>query len=562
MNKLQNMKVKKRLIISFVSTVITASIAGVLGIILLLLVDSRYNTALHLNGFIQGDIGEYNSYLHKSGAFVRDIILLTDEEDIANAQAVLAECDAKVSYYLVEFESKLETAEERALTKLIDEKYPQYIALRDQALELGAQNKTEEAMAIFYDQAQPLLNEITTASEALLTMNMEMGDEIADSLFIFSIIMALVILAVIIVAVTVSIIFATHTARDFSRPIEEVRQATIKLANGELDVHVQINSENEFGEMADYFNKAVENLRSYVATLNYGLSEVAKGNFTVRPNIEFHGDFVSLKEDIENIIISLSSTLGQINDGSDQVALGAEQLADGAQGLAEGATNQAAAIQELTATIENVATAAEDSALKADEANKTAVSYATIARNSSREMQSLTEAMDRISETSKEIESIISEIEDIASQTNLLSLNASIEAARAGEAGRGFAVVADQIGKLAADSAQSAVNTRELIVKALAEITQGNEITLRTADALAQVVEGINLLAAASKESSELSAEQAETMQQVLQGIEQIAEVVQNNSAAAEETSATSEELSAQSQSLKALIENFQLVEL
>lgn len=84
-------------------------------------------------------------------------------------------------------------------------------------------------------------------------------------------------------------------------------------------------------------------------------------------------------------------------------------------------------------------------------------------------MEKLTEAMERISTTSKEIENIIAAIKDIASQTNLLSLNASIEAARAGEAGRGFAVVADQIGKLAADSAQSEVNTRNLIVKSLEE---------------------------------------------------------------------------------------------
>ena len=89
---------------------------------------------------------------------------------------------------------------------------------------------------------------------------------------------------------------------------------------------------------------------------------------------------------------------------------------------------------------------------------------------------------------SKEIGNIITDIEDIASQTNLLSLNASIEAARAGEAGKGFAVVADQIGKLAADSAKSVVNTRDLIDKTLVEIEKGNTITRTTADAFNQII--------------------------------------------------------------------------
>ena len=174
-------------------------------------------------------------------------------------------------------------------------------------------------------------------------------------------------------------------------------------------------------------------------------------------------------------------------------------------------------------------------------------------------MKGLTDAMQRINETSKQISDIIGEIEDIASQTNLLSLNAAIEAARAGEAGRGFAVVADQIRKLADDSAQSAVHTRELIETSLQEIEKGNQITDKTAEALQKVVEGIEDLANESKKSMEESHAQADAMAQIEQGIEQISTVVQNNSATAEETSATSEELSAQATNMNELTDAFRL---
>jgi len=561
LKNMKNMKVKDRLIRSFVFVTVMASIAGVLGAILMLGLDARYGQALELNGFIQGDLGEYNTYLNKGSALTRDIITLTDAAEVSAAQAELAEADEKVAYYLEQFEAKLENADERAMLENIKTEYPAYLELRDKAIELGLQGKNEEALSVFRHEARPHLVKAMEDSEALLAMNIEMGDEVSASLTLFSKILVVIIIICVAVAVFISMKFAVATAHDFVRPLEKVKEGTEKLVNGELDVHIQVNSRNEFGEMADQLNGAIAKIREYIEVIEYGLDEVSKGNFAVRPAIEFHGDFVKVKDSIEKITMELSRTMGQINEGSDQVAIGAEQLAESAQTLAEGATSQAASVQELTATIDNVAATAEDSAKNADDSYKQAECLAESAQTSSNEMKLLTEAMGRITETSHEIENIIAEIEDIAAQTNLLSLNASIEAARAGEAGRGFAVVADQIGKLASDSAQSAVNTKELIVKCLKEIERGNEITLKTAEVLEQVVVGIKGLAEGAKSNSVASKEQADTMAQVLAGIEQIADVVQNNSASAEETSATSEELSAQSQNLKALVEQFILRE-
>ena len=149
--------------------------------------------------------------------------------------------------------------------------------------------------------------------------------------------------------------------------------------------------------------------------------------------------------------------------------------------------------------------------------------------------------MEQINETSEKISNIIGEIEDIASQTNLLSLNASIEAARAGEAGRGFAVVADQIGKLAEQSAQSAVNTRELIGGTLEEIHAGNEAVDHASQTLSVIVEGVRRIAQDSEELNQIAAAQSD--------------------AAAEELSATSEELLAQSENMTNLVKQFKLID-
>lgn len=559
MTALRKMKIRKRLLISFMFVLFLTGISSIFSIILIIGMNQRYNKALEKNGFIQGDIGEYNTYLNRGGAMTRDLIMLKDSRQLAEARVSLAECDRKVDDYLQDFENLLETREEKALLSDIKKEYLIYLEYRQEAINLGEEGKNQEALALFREKAAPHLQKIMADSEKLLSLNVEMGDAVSVLLTKGSWIMVLIIIVLLALSSSACIRFAFYTANDIEEPLVEFMEAARKMAGGELDIVIEARHENEFGELADSVSTAVQQLRAYLECIEYGLEEVGNGNFTARPTIEFHGEFIRIKESIEKIIETLSETVGQISDGSVQVAAGAAQLAQSAQTLADGASSQAGAVEEITATIEEVTNMAYTSAKKADEACVKAHEFAQVIEGGSDQMEQLTHAMDTITHTSREISEIISKIEDIASQTNLLSLNASIEAARAGEAGRGFAVVADQIGRLATDSAQYAVDTRELIINAIEQIKKGNEITEKTATSLHQVMSGIEGLASSALETSTMLNDQAEVMSQIRLGIRQIADVVNDNSATAEETSATGEELLAQSQSLKSLVSHFRL---
>lgn len=140
-------------------------------------------------------------------------------------------------------------------------------------------------------------------------------------------------------------------------------------------------------------------------------------------------------------------------------------------------------------------------------------------------------------------------------------LNASIEAARAGEEGRGFAVVATQVGNLAAQSAEAAKNSGELIVQAINAIEEGKQMVDIAADKLMASVERTNELVANIGEISEASEQQSEALKQISEAASQIAAVVEENTAMAEESSASSEELSSQADRLKELVGAFKLME-
>lgn len=370
------------------------------------------------------------------------------------------------------------------------------------------------------------------------------------------------LLVVMIVGLIFIILTLRKTAGHIVKPLSELNETAMQLADGNLDVEINVHTDDEVGDLGRSIEKTVARLKEYIDyidEISEVLADMAEGKLIIRLKYAYIGEFAKVKDALINISASMSEVMRSIAESSDQVSAGSEDLAKAAQGMAESCQNQAAAVEELLATSTSVAEQVKSNQEDSEESAVHTKQVATVMENSKQQMAVMLNAMNKIKESSDKVVGVIKTIEEIASQTNLLSLNASIEAARAGDAGKGFAVVAGEIGELAKQSANAVNTTRDLIAVSMEEIEKGNTIVNEVVELLNGAVEDVLGVNDMIQKSAETAVIQMNSMQQIRDGIEEISQSITDNSASAEETSATSEELAAQSVTLNELIKKFEL---
>ena len=387
------------------------------------------------------------------------------------------------------------------------------------------------------------------------------GSEATEADSEFSAVVMIAVLTTAGIALVSGIIFFIYSRRKIVEPIKQVTALAHEMQAGCLGT-TQVTysfSDNEIGEFAKVLKQTKNELHHVVNDASVILNSMADGDFTETPNVEYPGDFDSIKRSLLKIEDDLGVTLNNMNISSDEVMNGSSQMAEGSQSLADGTTKQASAIEEISATVAEVSTQIANTARNAAEAGELSRQTQDKVNMQDTEIQNMVAAMNEISETSKEIGKIIKTIEDISFQTNILALNAAVEAARAGDAGKGFAVVADEVRNLATKSAEAAKSTSSLITASISAVDKGSKIAFATADSMKEVKDMSGQTAALITEIAAASAEQNDSVRQITTGIDQISQVIQMNSATAEETAASCEELSGQSKLLKDQVARFRI---
>lgn len=551
MKKLKDMKISRKLILSFLFTSAVSVILALMGVFGMM--HSKTTEAemqMRINSMpIVTDVMTSMSSVQSAS---RDAILNckdsqlfdTDTKSVDKYSQLYKDNDTKLQATLTTEEWRKKISDAR---KNYESNFEPQIK---QAIENAKEGKITEANSLL-QTTHATENQIFNVYSDFMNFRIQVAQQkyAADSAISTGLFLALIILS--IVGVAISVLLGIKISRSISKPLSELADCSVEFSKGKMDVHTNYQSKNEIGVLASSLNLAFQSLQKVITEVTEILHGIAKGKCDYGALRDYDGDFAPISAAINTILDNLNQIFTSVLNSAEQVDSGSKQVSDGAQELAQGATEQASSVEQLSASIsevsEKVNQNTKDISSMAGNMNATAEEV----KDSDERMRQMLDAMNEISASSDEIGKIIKVIDDIAFQTNILAINASVEAARAGEAGKGFAVVAEEVRNLAGKSADAAKQTSALIGNSAEKVNEGLKLAEGTAKALSNITEKVQAINETIGQIENASNAQSVAIGQITQGVDQVSTVIQTNSATAEESAAASEELSAQAEQLK-----------
>jgi aerotaxis receptor len=329
--------------------------------------------------------------------------------------------------------------------------------------------------------------------------------------------------------------------------------------NGDFGARAPVVGDDDIGEMAQAFNRAMQDLGAITADIGRVAGAFAQGDFTHRIEAHARGDLAVMKTGLNGAMAEVSGGLGAVLGNVRQMAAAIAEASAAIGQIADGAQSQLHAVKEIASVVDQTADAVTEVSVNAQRSSTHARTASALVEEGRANVEGMMQAVTAIACNSREITKITDVISKIAGQTNMLALNAAIEAARAGEAGKGFAVVAEEVGKLADHSGRSVGEIVGLIGKADEETARGVAMSRSVGDSIQRIAHGVTETDRMAEAIAAAVEEQSAAVTAIRTSVDQLSHIGVTNATASEELTATMMDLSRLADRTRNEVERFKL---
>ena len=531
MGFLKDIKVKTKLIVSFIIVAILIGVVGAIGIMSLKTVDANseemYSNSLQ-SVYMLNDMKQNLTEIESD---MLQLVYVRDDSKKANLEKDIQVSKDENDKYIANYEKLSMNYVEKQIWPTFKNQLGQYRTLRENIIKIVDDGNFDEAVKQYqqipavsdamFDNLNKLMN---TNVDNAKTANLNNHSIYLNS----NITMEILMIVGFLIAIGIGLILS----KDINAPLLKIQSLAERLAEFDFSIPITLTRRDEFGQTGKALNKSIENLSSLVKLIMENSQDMSASSEELSATVQ---ELTSKTEEIDNAVANIAYEMQESSSSSEEIT---------------------ASVEEVDSSINELSEKAMEGSNNANKSKERATEVEKKGKEAIEEVRNLYEEKKKnmlmAIEDGKVVDNIkvmADTIASISEQTNLLALNAAIEAARVGEQGKGFAVVAEEVRKLAEQSSQAVIGIQDTIVKvqdAFKNLSGNGEDVLKfineNVDPQFEDFENVgNQYYSDSDFVSKMSEEIASMSEELTATVAQVSEAVQNMSGTAQKSSENAE---------------------
>jgi methyl-accepting chemotaxis protein WspA len=539
---MKNLTIGKRLIFGFAGVILITLCLSLYAFTRLEAIQSQASSLAKdsLPGAVL--MGQIAALSERQVALVLQHVKANDEQEVQKLDEELRENHDNLSALFKVYETTTIGPGEAERVQRLNTTFSAYLTPLEEVLKLSRAQKDKEAYDVYDQRLQPVFRKFLEGVNDAVSYSKKAAENSVRKLNSAAVESKVVLIVGIILSLILGVLICFSVVRAIKQPLAKMIDLMSDIRVGNFTRRLALRRKDEFGVLADGFDRMSDELTNLVGRVQRSALQVASS------------------------VTEIAATAKEHQATSAETASATSEI---------GATSKeiAAISKALLKTINEVTEVAEQTANLAGTGQKGLVRMEATMRQVMEAGGAVNNKLGVLNEKASNINQVVTTITKVADQTNLLSLNAAIEAEKAGEHGRGFAVVAIEIRRLADQTAIASYDIEQLVKemqsavsagvmgmdKFSEEVRRGVHEVEQVSEQLAQIIGQVQALTPQFETVNEGMQSQSTGAQQISEALAQLTESAQQTVDSLHQSSIVMDQLNSTANDLRVSVSRFEL---